>query len=333
MSQPTPSDVYVNYPLTNVATIYLQDQTDFVADKVFPMVPVEKQSDLYWQYAQADFMRVDARVRGNGEESAGTGFTASASGTYNAAVLALHKDITAQERANWRLPRSHEQDATQFVTQQMLRKRELDWANAFFTTGKWTGASGGTDITGVASGPVANQVLQWSNDNSNPIKDVQTQRTAILGQTGFTPNKLTITPPVKTALVNNPSVLDRIKYVRAATGIADDLQLLAQAFGVDEVLESKAVYNSAQEGATAAYGFIMGKGALLTFSPPGPSITMPSAGYVFTWDGYLGMSAFGIRLKTIPMPWKEVDRVEADMAYDCHQVAASLGAFFTSIVA
>src|SRR5579872_7471757 len=111
MSQPTPSDIYVNYPLTNIATIFLQDQRDFVADRVFPRVPVEKQSDLYWTYHQADFMRIDARTRGNGEESAGTGFSVDASGTYRADVIALHKDITAQERANWRLPRSPEQDA------------------------------------------------------------------------------------------------------------------------------------------------------------------------------------------------------------------------------
>ena len=38
-------DVHIDGPLSNISTAYMQEQTDFVAGRVFPVVPVEKQSD------------------------------------------------------------------------------------------------------------------------------------------------------------------------------------------------------------------------------------------------------------------------------------------------
>ena len=44
MPNPTQSDLHVNVPLTNVSVAYMQDKAHFIADKVFPRVPVQKQS-------------------------------------------------------------------------------------------------------------------------------------------------------------------------------------------------------------------------------------------------------------------------------------------------
>ena len=44
MPNPTQSDLHVNVPLTNVSVAYMQDKATFIADKVFPRVPVQKQS-------------------------------------------------------------------------------------------------------------------------------------------------------------------------------------------------------------------------------------------------------------------------------------------------
>ena len=50
--QPTRSDLHVNRPLTNMSIAYRQDATDLVADRVFPAVPVKKQSDRYIVYTK-----------------------------------------------------------------------------------------------------------------------------------------------------------------------------------------------------------------------------------------------------------------------------------------
>jgi len=48
MPQPTARDVHVNAPLTNISIAFLQTQDSFVASRVFPSIPVTKQSDRYY---------------------------------------------------------------------------------------------------------------------------------------------------------------------------------------------------------------------------------------------------------------------------------------------
>ena len=57
MPSPTQADVHINVPLTNVSVAYMQSSSSFIADKVFPKVPVNKQSDLYWKYSKSDWRR------------------------------------------------------------------------------------------------------------------------------------------------------------------------------------------------------------------------------------------------------------------------------------
>ena len=53
----TPSQVHVDVPLTNLTIAYLQSTTGFVADKIFPNVPVDKLTNRYYKYNRADFNR------------------------------------------------------------------------------------------------------------------------------------------------------------------------------------------------------------------------------------------------------------------------------------
>ena len=82
MSNPTLSAVHVNTPLTNLSVAYMQAADLFVAHKVFPIVPVSKQSDLYYTYDKDDFRRSDAQVRAPGAESAGSGYRLDSTRNY-----------------------------------------------------------------------------------------------------------------------------------------------------------------------------------------------------------------------------------------------------------
>src|ERR1035437_514376 len=139
MPQPTVSDVHVNKPLTNISIAYIQDAKDFVADKVFPIVPVMKQSDRYFVYTKAYWFRTEAKVRADATESAGSGFEVDNTPSYYAPVVAVHKDVGDQIRANADTPLDMDRDATLFVTQQLLLKREKDFFNKFFTIDTWQG--------------------------------------------------------------------------------------------------------------------------------------------------------------------------------------------------
>jgi hypothetical protein len=59
---------------------------------------------------------------------------------------------------------------------------------------------------------------------------------------------------------------------------------------------------------------------------------MPSAGYTFSWTGYLGASDQGVRVKKFRMEELAADRVEAEMAYEQKMVAPDLGYFFEDAI-
>jgi hypothetical protein len=327
-NNPTVSQVHVNRPLTNISIAYVQSADNFIADKVFPQVPVSKKGDQYFIYSREDFNRIEAQVRAAGTESAGSGYNLTTD-TYLAAVLALHKDIDDQERANSDNPLMPDRDATTYLVNNMLMKRDKDWATAFFGAGIWT-----TNETGVAAAPAAGQFLQWNNAASTPIEDIQEQIDVIEVLTGFTPNKLVLGKDVWRALQNHPDVVARVVPTQNLGNAKISLAQLAVILEVDEVIVSKAIENTAAEGAAENNARIVNtKAALLVYAAPNPSLMVPSAGYIFTWTGLLGGRALSPTVSKFRMEHLKSDRVETELAYDMKLVSADLGAFFITAVA
>lgn len=324
MPKPMKSSVHVNQPLTNISVAYIQNASNFIADKVFPVVPVSKQSDRYFVYNREDWFRQDARLRAPSTESAGSGFEIDNTPTYYAPVYAIHKDVDDKIRANADAPINMDRDATEYVTQQLLLKREKQFVDNNFTSGVW-----GQDLTGKASSPTTNQFLQWDAANSTPIDDVSDASMIIASKTGFKPNVLVLSPKVFAAVKNNANVVERIKYTQRGVVTED---ILAGLFGVDRVLVPYGVENTAAEGKNGSYSFIYGKNALLAYSNPRPSILQPSAGYTFSWTGLLGAGSTGSRVKRFRMEPIESDRIEGEMAFDMKVVGKDLGVFFKNAI-
>ena len=67
-----------------------------------------------------------------------TGYGLDSTGTYNCDVWSLHKDVDDQVRANSDSPLAPDRDATIFLTQKALIRRENQWVSQFFETGLWT---------------------------------------------------------------------------------------------------------------------------------------------------------------------------------------------------
>jgi hypothetical protein len=268
-------------------------------------------------YPKDQWFRTDAQVRGVSQESAGSGYGLTTE-TYYAKVQALHKDVDDQIRANADAPINLDAEATEFVTRQLALRREKDWASSYFTTSIWTGSSTGGDIT---------PSTKWDASGSTPITDIRTQIGAQKAKTGFRPNKLVLAEDVWIALQDNADFLNRISISRDKIVTKD---LLASVLEIDEVLIAGAIENSANEGATASMDWVMKDDALLVYAPARPSLMHPSAGYTFSWTGYLGATQQGTRIKRFRMEPIASDRVEGEMAYDLKQVAADLGVFFNA---
>jgi hypothetical protein len=324
---PKMQDAHIDRALTNMSVAYLQDASVFIADKVFPIVPVKRQSDVYYTYDKGDFMRDEAQERGAGTQSAGGDYGVEAGDPYYCKKYAFHKDVTTEERSNYDEPLDADSDATDFVTQKMLIKREKAWADKYFVDGIW-----GTDVDGAAATNYSSdEAMYWDDDDSDPVKDIAHYAVVMSGGTGYKPNVLVLSPYVFTALKNHPKILDRIKYTQKGIVTND---LLATLFEVDKVLTTWAVINSAVKGATDAIDFITGKHAFLCYANPRPALKKPSAGYIFAWTGLEGAGMFGNRMVRLPMDILGLgtERLEGEIAFDCKTICLDLGVFFKDIV-
>lgn len=326
---PTVADSHVNAALTAISVAYVQDQTRFVADRVFPVVQVQKQSDRYFIYDRGDFNRDEMELRAPGTESAGAGYRLDNTPTYYAGKYSLHKDVPDELLANSDAVLNPMRDATLFLTQKALLKREKMFA-ANYMAANWT-----SNFSGVASGQswAGNTILQWNDANSTPIEDVRKAGTTILERTGFAPNVLVIGKPVYDALADHPDIVDRIKYGQTPGSPASvTLQALASLFDVERVEVMSAIENTANEGLSATHAFVGGKKALLCYAAPNPGLMTPSAGYTFMWSGLMG-GATGQRVRSFRMEHLEATRVEIDTAFDQKLVAADLGFYIATAVA
>jgi hypothetical protein len=318
MPQPTQSDVHVDAILTNISTAYIQNADHFIATSVFPVVPVEKQSDKYFVYTKGDWFRDEAKIRADNTESAGSGYSLSTA-SYYADVYAFHKDIGDQMRANADNPLNPDREATEFVTQRLMLRQEIQWVTDYFTTSVWA-----TDVTG------GSNFTRWSDfAASDPIEDIETGKETILSTTGFMPNTLVLGYQVFRKLRNHPDFVDRIKYTSANTVTTETL---ARYFEVDRILVARAIKNTGQEGAANSFAFTHGKHAWLGYVAPNPSIMQPSAGYVFTWRGVSEGLGTNIGISRFRRQELRSDRVEGQIAWDNKVVGTDLGYFFSGAV-
>lgn len=315
--QPTPSDVHVNAPLSNISVAFMQSQDEFIADKVFSAVPVTKQSDRYFVYDKGNWFRGKAKKRAPSTESAGSGWTLDNTPNYFCDVFAIHKDVDDDTRANADAAIDIDRDATEFVTRDLVLKREIDWAAKYFIPSLWTGSSTGSDVT---------PSILWDSAGSTPIADIRTQLRSVKKKTGFRANAVTMGDAVWDTLQDHPDFLERIKYTQTAIVVPG---LLAAVLGVANVFIGGAVQNTAVEGAADSLAFLFDNDVLLSYAPPRPGLMTPAAGYTFMWNARVGGS---MRILRFRMEHLKSDRVEGEMAYDQKVVAPELGAFLANVI-
>lgn len=340
MPNPTAAAVHVDRLLTNISVGFMQDPAGFVADRVFPNLPVAKQSAIIPRYDRADFNRNQFQLRASGTPSAGSGWKTDNTLTYFAKIWALHKDIGDPEAANADDPYNLERDATQWLTEQALISRDVTWASNYFTTGKWTGVTGSAqDITGVSGTPSTNQVEQWNEAASTPIADVKKYSDTIHLLTFRRPNKLVVGRQVWTQLSEHSDLVARIQYGNTnSTPTVLSLQAAAAIFEIGEVLVADGVKVTSAENPTfetsITTAFIAGKAGLLVYAAPSPSLYQPSGGYTFSWTGYLpGQGPQGQVISSFRMEELKSQRVEAEMSFDQKLISSDCGVYFTTLVA
>lgn len=333
----TPSQVHIDAPLTNLTLAYLQSADNFIADKVFPIVDVDKQSDKYYTYDRENFNRSGQRKQlapRTRPERIGMSLS---NDNYFADVFGLATDFDEQTLANEDAALETRAMGAQMLIHNMLIDREKDFVTNFFSDGIW-----GTNWDGVANADndTAAEVTNWDDyTNSTPIVDVRRlARTVQLKSGGFKPNTMVVTKAVRDVLVDHPDVLARLNggATVSNTALVTDAKL-AEIFEVERFFVMEAIENTAAEGATESNSFIGGNDVLLCYTPSSAGLRSPAAGLTFAWNSLPGVSNLGLTVESFTGDFLRVEgiaeEIHVKMSYDMKIVGSDLGGFINSVLA
>lgn len=318
---PMPQNVHIDQALTFFSVAYMAEGKQ-LSTRLFPVVPVKKQSDTYFIYDQGDFNRSDAGNRSPGAEPNYGDYDVTSASPYFCKEWEKAKIVTDEEAANSDSPLQPMQDATMFVSRKIMLARETSFASSFFTTGVWgSDKAGGTDF------------VAWTSPTSTPAANVAAWSDTVNDATsGHRPNTLAIAANVFTALKNHPDVIERIKYTQK--GVNGDItpELLAGYFGVERVLVGDLPVTTSAKGATLANTQLYSGKLLLCYVPPGVvGLRTVAAGKTFAWDGGrgLGVDAQGMAI----LRWRNNERrgevIQGSGFWD-HKVTASNAGLYAS---
>ena len=322
-----------NLHLTNVSIAHFQDQSDFIAGKVFPVVLGRLPMNKYYKFKKEDLARsnvhlkpafgsVQPAVFSQEEDSYSTEVYQEIIGIDQISSLA-YKRTNAPGVADPRVAKA------KVLAEQLKIFMDQMFANHYFKPGAWS-----NELTGSASTPTATTFYQFDNANSDPVKLIDEQKIQMRKEGLRKPNKLVIGVEAYIALKQNPTILDRVNYGGSTANPATVTEnVLAQLFEVEQVFVVESAHNKAPQGAPDAdMEYICDpKGMLLCYTTNSPAIDEPSAGYTFTWD-MLGNGQWMAVTNYLGAPATHSEFVEGICAFDMKQVCPDLAVYFKDCV-
>lgn len=262
---PLVSNIHVDQPLTMISRAV--KNAELVADKIWPVVPVKKDSDLYFRYDQAN-LRLDDTNWASKSEANEVDWEATED-SYKVERHALQDLVEDDEKLNADSPIDPYADSVEITTEKMKLRREKRLVTALTTLANYD----------AGAQPILAAADQWDNytsANSDPNQDIATARTVIFGKIFKKPNVCVLPYSVYEQAREHPKILERIKYVNEAILTP---QILARLWDIDEVIVAGAGENTADEGLPDSIAFMWGKNVYLGFRAPRPKLKMPSWGY------------------------------------------------------
>jgi hypothetical protein len=294
---PSKSSLHIDKLLSNVSVQYKNEE--YIADKLCPVVPVEKDTDKYRVYEKN--WRVPESLRADKGLAKEFQFNYSLS-SYSLERHALKDYVSPDEERN-NDQGSVKADCVENLTDALLRVRENKVASLYTTT-SW---SLNVSLAG------ANAFSQ-NTVTSNPIPVYDTGAATIIANSGKTPNHGFLTHSAFISIKNHVSVLDRVKYTSAE--ISENV--VGALLGIPELLIAKAQKDTSAEGIASVSANFFGDVSFIGWKAPSPSLRAPSCVYNFENSAP--------RVKTwIDAERGDAEAIEVEMKYAPKVVASLTG--------
>lgn len=260
-------DLHTDQFLTNMAMGYRP--MGAIADMIFPVVRVPKQSDKYAIFSRQEALTVEDTKRSPGGEANKITRSVS-SGAFYCENYALKIPLTLEDRENM--------DAafySQLVTgraQYLLDKMFLDWDLRVSNMVNSTSNVG-------SSATVASA---WSAAG-NPLGNVNTGIDNVQDATGVRPNNIIFGLAAWRAFRRDSTVRNLIFGTNNGGGYPSRSQV-ADLLEVERVMVGESFYSSSNEAQAESISKVWDDNALIYYAPSAPTMERPSFAYTYRWS-------------------------------------------------
>ncbi len=263
---PTVRDVHIDTALTNISVKY--SNADLIGEKIFPVIPVKKESNKYFIYGKQDF-EIDNDIRAPGTRAKQVEWKIEGVGQYLVSEHAYEAQIPDELRNNADEPINVDVDTTEFLTNKIKLNLEKNIADVVQNPNNY------------ASGHSSTPSVKWDNyANSDPLQDINEARRVVRNAIFRKPNTLVMSEDVFLVLRRHPKLLEMYKYTVGGQLTVDILKELfevenlyigASGYKTENVLNLSPVWSN-----NVAYLYVT----------PTPGIKQISFGYVFRLTGF-----------------------------------------------
>lgn len=254
------------------------DAAGMISNRVFPVVSVAQQSGNFGTIPIEQLLQQRDTKRAPGSGYSRGNFTFD-DATYACVEHGAEEPVDDREAAMYAEYFDAEMIAAQRAYSAVLRNAEQRVADAVFNATTWTGASLTTAVTN-----------EWDDTvNATPLTDVEAAVQKVYDNSGLWANALIINRKVFRNLRNCDQVIDRINSAGAGSpSKASDVtvEMLAQAFDLDNIIVAGTSKNTAKEGQSASVSQIWsGEYAMVCKVATSGDFREPCIGRTFHWSG------------------------------------------------
>lgn len=278
----SPQSMHIDAALTNYAV--KSGQGAFAATRLFPVMPVLKESDVYYVYGDEHVADDTNMVRAAGTK-AGRVEWSKTTGSYVAREYTLGHSIPQRllDNADPALnPMARGVD--------VLKAKVLLAYERRVATQATTQANYATALKAAASGA-------WSSSTTAIEADMDTARNAVMKACGYEPNTLVVSSELAKVMKRNPGLRELVKYTDPSLLVNGDLPQTL--FGLSVVVPG-ARNNSANPGQTASMGFVWpATTAVLAYVDPAASLDAMTYGLTFR------VSTYGVQGERVKRWWDD----------------------------
>lgn len=310
----TGRDLHIDQNLTNVALGYRPQ--GMIADMIAPIVSVQKETDLYPVFSQAEAFAIENTRRSRSGEANRITRSVSSAG-YACKNYALRYDVPIEDEVNMDTAYRFELGAG--ATRYILDKLVLDWDRRVLST---VGSA-----SNVSTGFLTGSSWLLTGD---PVSQIYKAIEQVQATTAYRPNRLLFGWQAYNYFRRNSNVRNFVLGTNNGGG-AISRSAVAGIFEVDQVLVSEAFYNSANEAQAMSLANTFPADAVLAyFAPSAPSREVPSFMYSFRWTAP-GLPA-PLAVERHPYDSKRhCESIEAGFYQDEKITSSALGALIVGV--